>query len=435
MKSVMVVSGAVAIIFAALIFRSFQLLTVSIMIMSAASISVFLTKQSTLLPKRRLSNEKIFEDGSATVELTLTNEGSLRTGLLEVRDKIPEELELTKGSNYTYLNLKKDESTKIKYTVKGHVKGLYNIGPVTIRTYDPFSFFYKEQNLDYIHNLTVFPITRDLKSVAIHSKQPKVYPGETKVKQPGSGSEFFSIREYVPGDSFKDINWKATARKRKHLVNEHERESVSDITLILDAREQSAFGTTQHNPHVYMSRVAGTLANFFLKRRDSVGIVIYGDKVINVKKGAGQKQFYEILTAISSVNPSGHIPLGGIVEEVLPYMPRKSPVVVLSSLDEDDSLRQAVSTMMVLEFDVMVISPDSIEFELMAKEEEKKKIAAGKKKKMMFNKDDEIDKIAYDVLKLEREIVLQEMRSYGARVVNWDPHTPMMQMILEVNNN
>ncbi len=434
-KSVLVVGLGIALLFLGMIFRNVELVVIAITIFSAAVIAVPMNRQASLVPKRSMSNEKIFEDSPATIELKLTNEGMLKTGLLEVRDQIPKELELTKGSNYTYLNLRKGETAKIKYTAKAHVKGLYPLGPITIRTYDPFSMFYREQSLDYVSNLTVFPMVRDVKEIYIKSKQPKIYPGEVKVKMPGPGSEFFSIREYVPGDPFKDINWKAYGRKRKLLVNEHERESVSDITIVLDARQASSYGTARHNPHVYLSRVAGTLANFFLKRRDSVGIVIYGDKIMTVRKGGGQKQFYEILTAISSVNPGGSIPLGGIVEEVLPYMPRKSPVIILSPLDEDDSLRKAVSTMMVLECDVTIIAPDTLGFEKMAVEEEKKREESGEKKKSIFESGvEEIDPVAYEVLALEREILVSELRTYGARIINWDPDTPMMHVLMQARN-
>jgi len=69
--------------------------------------------------------------------------------------------------------------------------------------------------------------------------------------------------------------------------------------------------------------------------------------------------------------PKGDIPLNGIVEVALPYMPRQSPVIIISSLDEDETLRKAISTMRVLEFDVTIISPSSIDFEMMAREHNK----------------------------------------------------------------
>jgi uncharacterized protein (DUF58 family) len=247
-----------------------------------------------------------------------------------------------------------------------------------------------------------------------------MYPGEMRVKMPGPGYEFFSIREYVPGDPFKNINWKAYASTGKLLVNEHERESVSDITIVFDSRFVSNYGMTSDNANLYGSRAAATLTNFFLKRRDSVQLVIYSDRVQTIKKGSGQKQLFEILTALAGADPKGNIPLSGIVEVAIPYMPRHSPVIIISSLDDDTSIRKAVSTMIVLEFDVTIISPSSIDFEIMAREKD--------------TTIPQIHPVAYDVLRLERDILLDEVRGYGVRVVDWKPEMPLMQVLLEARN-
>jgi uncharacterized protein (DUF58 family) len=296
------------------------------------------------------------------------------------------------------------------------------MGPVTLRSHDTFNLYFSELKMKYESLLTVFPQTRDVKELYIRSKQPKMYPGEMRVKMPGPGAEFFSIREYMPGDPFKDINWKAYASTGRLLVNEHERESVSDVTIVFDSRATSNYGMDSDNPNLYGARAAATLANFFLKRRDSVQLVIYSDKVTTVKKGSGQKQLYELLTGLAGTDPKGDIPLSGIVDVALPYMPRRSPIVVISSLDEDESLRKAVSTMMVLEFDVTVLSPNSVDFEIMARKKQKKK------------KESMVDPIAFEVLRLEREILLQELRSYGVRIIDWKPDTPLTAILLEARN-
>ena len=128
------------------------------------------------------------------------------------------------------------------------------------------------------------------------------------------------------------------------------------------------------------------------------------------------------MTGLAGTEPKGDIPLNGIVDVALPFMPRRSPIVVISSLDEDDSLRKAVSTMMILEFDVTILSPSSLDFEIMARKRQKNK------------KDAMVDPIAFDVLKLEREIMMQEIRSYGVRLIDWKPGTPLTAILLEARN-
>jgi uncharacterized protein (DUF58 family) len=419
-KGVLILSAAVLLILFGAMFRNIPLLGVSIVLLSYTVVSVLSNRTSQLYPSRQTSNEKIFEDGSVKVELRLLNQGG-KTGFLEVRDKLPREMDTIRGSNYTFLNLNPAQDARIRYTVKCPIKGVYHLGPIQVRSHDPFNMFYTELEAEYDTTLTVFPQTREVKELYLKSRQPKIYPGEMRVKMPGPGYEFFSIRDYIPGDPFKNINWKAYASTGRLLVNEHERESVSDITLVFDSRAVSNYGMTSDNANLYGARAAATLANFFLKRRDTVQLVIYSDKVQTVKKGGGQKQLFEILTSLAGANPKGDIPLNGIVEVALPYMPRQSPVIIISSLDEDETLRKAISTMRVLEFDVTIISPSSIDFEMMAREHNKDLLK-------------KVDPISFEVIKLEREITMNELRGYGVRVVDWKPEMPLIQVLLEARN-
>ena len=422
-KSVSLVGVGVALIIFGLIFRNLQLMAISTIIFATATITIFANRQSEIEPQRELSHEKLFEDGTCKAELRIVNKGT-KTGFLEVRDQVPHKMQMKSGSNYTYINLKSKGTTALRYTVKCPLKGIYHIGPVRLRSHDPLNMFYKELRAEYDSVLTVYPQTRDIKELYIKSKQPKMYPGEMRVKMPGPGSEFFSIRDYAPGDPFKNINWKAYASTGKLLVNEHERESVSDVTIVFDSRASSDYGLESDNANIYGARAAGTLTHFFLKRRDSVGLVVYSDKVLTIKKGTGDKQLFEILTGLAGADPKGNIPLSGIVEVAIPYMPRRSPVIIISALDEDDSLRKAISTMCILEFDVTIISPSSIDFELMARENKPDKKGASA----------EPDPISYEVLRLEREILIQELRGYEVKVVDWKPETPLASVLLEARN-
>jgi uncharacterized protein (DUF58 family) len=394
--------------------RSVFLLALTAFLLSALSVLVFFTRLHKVVSSREISSEKIFEDGEVEIKLNLINKGG-RTGYLELRDKLPRQLEITKGTNYLIVDLKAEESLALSYSVKAPVRGIFEVGPVTLRAQDPFTVFYKELKLDVIDHLTVFPIVFDIKDVPLKSRAPKLYPGASKVKQPGPGSEFFLIRDYAPGDPFKSINWKAYAKTGKLLVNEKEREAVSDIMIIVDARAASATGTDGRNALLSSTRAAATLTNYFLKRRDSVGLVIYGEKLLMIKQGQGQKQLFEILTALANAEPKGSLPLQGVVDVGAPYFPKRSPVILLTGLDDDPSLIKAVSQLRTLEFDVTVLSPNSIDFELFARS----RMEPGIEHTM-----------PYEVLRLERDVMIQDLRGYGARVIDWDPKIPLVAALL-----
>jgi uncharacterized protein (DUF58 family) len=413
-KGWLYLSMGVILTFVGLVFRSTALLVLSVLLLATVLVTQFFSRLGKIASMRELSSEKIFEDGIVTVDLSLVNKGG-RTGFLEIRDKLPKQIQIEEGTNYLIIDLRPNESLRMRYRVKAPIRGIYEFGPVTLRAQDVFNVFYKELQLELVDNVTVFPIVYDIKDLPIRSRTPKLFPGASKVKQPGPGSEFFLIRNYVPGDPFKNINWKAYARTGELLVNEKEREAVSDIVIMLDSRANSATGTLGHNALIYGSRAAATLTNFFIKRRDSVALIVFGEKLLSIKPSQGSKQLYEILTALAGADSAGNLPMKGVVEVSSPYMPRRSPVILITNLDGDPTVIDAISILRTLEFDVVVLTPSSIEFELMSR----KRLEAGVEKSL-----------EYEVLRLERDILIQDLRGYGASIVEWDPKVPLLAILL-----
>lgn len=63
--------------------------------------------------------------------------------------------------------------------------------------------------------------------------------GETPIEMPGIGTEYYEIREYYPGDDFRNVNWRATARQGELMVNQRMREVGTSFLLMLDAAAPS----------------------------------------------------------------------------------------------------------------------------------------------------------------------------------------------------
>ena len=120
-KAILVTSTAIMLIIFGLIFRNLPLVIICAAMLSYIFVSMMANRLSIIEPFRQLSNEKIFEDGTIKTELRLTNKGG-KTGFLEVRDKLPTEFDLVRGSNYTYLNLPPHGKSRIRYSVKCPIK-------------------------------------------------------------------------------------------------------------------------------------------------------------------------------------------------------------------------------------------------------------------------------------------------------------------------
>ncbi|GIS27558.1 MAG: hypothetical protein CM15mP128_3170 [Methanobacteriota archaeon] len=76
----------------------------------------------------------------------------------------------------------------------------------------------------------------------------------------------------------------------------------------LDSRSVAETGPVSRNPWC-STRAAASLAKYFLGRRDSVGVIVYGDEVVSVDRDTGKKQLYVILTKLAGAVAKGNTPL------------------------------------------------------------------------------------------------------------------------------
>ena len=188
-------------------------------------------------------------------------------------------------------------------------------------------------------------------------------------------------------------------RPGKLMVNERERDAVSDVIIIIDSRAVSETGPVSRNALVYSTRAAASLAKYFLGRRDSVGVVVYGDEVVSVDRDTGKKQLYVILTKLAGAVARGNI-LQVVVNRILPHINKGSPIIFLSNLEDDPTIVNALRDFQGQDFDVTVLTPSSLEFEFDAKR---------------------LDRTGYEVMKTERDVLIGELRGLGVNIMDWEP--------------
>src|SRR5512136_461953 len=116
-KGWLYLSMGVILTFVGLVFRSTALLMLSVMLLATVLVTQFFSRLGKIASMRELSSEKIFEDGIVTVDLSLVNKGG-RTGFLEIRDKLPKQIQIEEGTNYLIIDLRPNESLRMRYRVK-----------------------------------------------------------------------------------------------------------------------------------------------------------------------------------------------------------------------------------------------------------------------------------------------------------------------------
>lgn len=115
-----------------------------------------------------------------------------------------------------------------------------------------------------------------------------LFGGEYQSVFKGQGIEFADVREYVPGDDIRTIDWNVTARSQRAFVKKFVEERELTVVFLVDMSGSQFFGTSDHFKSEIAAEITALLAFSAVRNKDKVGLLIGTDQVekyIPVKKG------------------------------------------------------------------------------------------------------------------------------------------------------
>ena len=358
--------------------------------------------------ERKLSRDRITPDSEADVTLTVTNHGSDIEELFLV-EKISPLLKINSGSSRHLLRLPRGSSRTFNYTVSGP-RGSYAFETIQATSSDIFGLVRREQLVRSDERLFIFPEFRRLKHISIRPRQTRVYAGTIPARAGGTGTEFFGVREYQSGDSPRTINWLVSARHNENLYsNEYQQERVADVGIVLDARTQSNLFTRSNSIFEHTVAASAALADAFLMQGNRVGLLVYGGYLGWTLPGYGKVQRERILQALAHAQVGVSSVFAGL-EHLSPRMfAPESQIVLVSSLVGDD-----LNVLIQLRgrgYQVLVISPDPVNFEL-----------------QLLSASPQVE-LAGRVIRMERELLIRRLERAGIQVMEWNVAIPLDQAL------
>lgn len=125
------------------------------------------------------------------------------------------------------------ETGRLEYAITGVRRGVWPLGPLMLRTVDPFGLAQREQAFGDTRTITVVPEVVGLTpfSVRVGAAGGTAHTASSRL---GQGSDNLSPRGYIPGDSMRRIHWRATAHRGQLMVRQEEEESSPDAVVVLD---------------------------------------------------------------------------------------------------------------------------------------------------------------------------------------------------------
>ena len=224
---------------------------------------------------------------------------------IKVKDGIIPNVRIVNGKTYI---LKSGEEMFIDFFLVPEKKGEYEI-PLKIEIYDLKELYFEELEIGR-YKLDVMPSVESIREAAKEDYNLKI--GEIYKRSVFLGLETLELkglREYLPGDDLRRIDWKASSRLGELIVREFMKEWEGDIYLVLDATKEMRKGLRRAKID-YASTLLLHLATILLKKNYRVGLVIYDDGGVKiVKPSSGREQLNRIRAAVKFKPEKGLISL------------------------------------------------------------------------------------------------------------------------------
>lgn len=293
--------GALAVVLAAgfwwsLLFLFGQLLLLVSLALVVADGMLLFGRPVRIRVRRRLPRVLSLGDNTA-VHIDLYNRGNQAYGLTLI-DELPYQLQLRDFSQR--LELTAGEERRLTYHIRPTQRGAYEFGDLLLFLRSRIGLVERRYRRELATELPVYPSIVQMKHFELRAfDRVSQYAGIKQMRRIGHSYEFDQIKNYVRGDDYRSINWKATGRRAELMVNQYEDERAQQVYCIIDKSRAMRMPFNGLSLLDYAINTSLVISNIALKKHDRAGLFTFSDKVGGlVKADSRAAQLNEILHAL-----------------------------------------------------------------------------------------------------------------------------------------
>ena len=159
--------------------------------------------------------------------------------------------------------------------------------------------------------------------------------GDWQSAMRGRGIDFDQVREYVPGDDVRAIDWNVTARAGRPFIKEFREERELRLMLLVDVSASGAFGSGDQHKCELAAELACVLAMSAARNNDRVGLILFSDRIEGfVPPGKGRQHVLRVVREILTCEPRGTgTDISAALQLAGSILHRRSLLFVISDLE------------------------------------------------------------------------------------------------------
>jgi len=249
-----------------------------ISILIVESFILFSNKQNVYA--ERILSDRLSNGDDNEVKIILTNNYTLNINV-KIIDELPFIFQIR---DFEIISVLQSGNTKtFNYIIHPVKRGEYDFGALNVYVSTMLNLVSRRFMFDQSKSVAVYPSYIQMKKYQLMAVSDRlVEVGIKKVRRIGHSMEFEQIKEYVKGDDYRTINWKATARKRQLMVNHYIDEKAQQIYSIIDMGRTMKMPFDKMSLLDYAINTSLVISNIALLKQDKAGIITFNNQINSV---------------------------------------------------------------------------------------------------------------------------------------------------------
>lgn len=252
-------------------------LAFTLVLLCAEYFLLFMQKDAVLA--QRILPEKMSNGDDNPVKIDLTNNYAFPINA-KIIDEIP--FQFQKRDFQLQKSLKSGESTLLQYNLQPKERGEYIFGKLNVYAESPLGLISKRYMYQKDVMLPSYPSFIHLRKYEMMALQNEfLLGGIKKIRKLGHTMEFEQIKEYVLGDDIRTINWKASSKHHKLMINQFQEEKSQRIYMLIDKGRTMQMPFNGLSLLDYSINATMAISHIILKKKDRAGMMTFSKKLEN----------------------------------------------------------------------------------------------------------------------------------------------------------
>ena len=371
---------------------------------------VILFFSSKTVYTKRYYPERFSNGDDNQLEIKIQNQYPFKINF-RIIEELP--IQFQKRDFLIQIKLNKGEDKAINYNLRPTERGVYHFGSLNI--FASFIGFF-ERRIKQHDSITIktYPSYLKMQQYTLLATTNQLHQtGVKRIRRIGSTTEFENIKPYSTGDEYRFINWKATSKSNKLMVNQYQEEKSQPVYNILDLGRSMRMPFNQLTLLDYAINASLILSNVTLKKDEKAGLITINKKIekhiVADRKNHQMNMILETLYAIKT--DFKETDYGSLYDYTKRKLPQRALLFLYTNFETLDALdRQIQNLKLINKNHVLVV--------IMFKNTELNTYIKNKPKDVMdIYRQTIAEKINYD-----KELIINKLHQYGIHTIYTEPN-------------